>query len=278
MYLGFEIEQFEPLSGVDRNSVDAYADQAKRRIDKLAQYIIGTYDGRQLLDADALSDKIFPEKKYDVFLCHSHMDEKKAVNLAIALESRGLKVFVDSMVWGYFGQLVDTISDAVRPSHNETQRQLSQRICADVNMMLAGALHRMISRSEAFIFVRSERSVPFTYGANAKTFSPWLFSELQFSFQVQHAVPKRIREKIEGRVLDSVTGCNNLSLESMEYLMAFKAFNDHLPAIHGEKLQKWFAQLSTGAKGVAVLDSLYNYFGLSYEYYKHRDSLGGGSH
>lgn len=273
MYLGFEIEQFEFLNGYVGNRVDLYVDQAKGRVNKIAQYIIGTYDGRRLLDAEALSAGIFPEAQYDVFLSHSHADQRKAIDLAIALENRGLKVFVDSTVWGYFGDLVSTISAAVRPSANETRDQLNQRISADVHMMLAGAIHRMISRAETFIFVRSEKSVPLTYGASARTLSPWLFSELQFSFQVQHATPKRIRERIQGNVLDSVKGFNDLSLESMQYLMAFKAFNDHLPSVRGEKLREWFTQLPPSIKGNAVLDSLYNQFGLTYEYYRRRDSL-----
>lgn len=271
MYLGFEIEQFVPLNGYVQ--VERYVDQAKGRVEKLARYIIGTYNGHRVLDAESLSAEIFPEAQYDVFLSHSHADQRKAIDLAIALESRGLKVFVDSTVWGYFGDLVRMISTETRPSVGETKDQLIQRINADVHMMLVGALHRMISRAETFIFVRSEKSVPLTYGISGKTLSPWLFSELQFSFQVQHATPKRIRDRIEGRVLDSVKGFNNLSLESMQYLMAFKAFNDHLPPVCGDKLHEWFAQLPTGTKGSAVLDSLYSKFNLTIEYYRRRDSL-----
>jgi hypothetical protein len=59
----------------------------------------------------------------------------------------------------------------------------------------------------------------------------------------------------------------------MQYLMAFKAFNDHLPPVCGDILHEWFAQLPTGTKGSAVLGPLYSKFNLTIEYYRRRDSL-----
>jgi hypothetical protein len=212
MYLGFEIEQFVPLNSYVQ--VEYYVDQAKGRGEKLARYIIGTYNGHRVLDAESLSAEIFPEAQYDVFLSHSHShaDQRKAIDLAIALESRSLKVFVDSTVWGYFGDLVRMISTEARPSVGETKDQLIQRINADVHMMLAGALHRMISRAETFIFVRSERSVPLTYGISGKTLSPWLISSCNSAFRFSMRRQRGLGDRIEGSVLDSVKGFNNLSI------------------------------------------------------------------
>ncbi|WP_330509394.1 hypothetical protein V1687_12925 [Pseudomonas putida] len=192
MYVGFEIENYQatdPLSGL---SIDRYIQGAKNRIDDLARFIIGSYNQRIVLDAEALSEKIFPEGDYDVFLSHSHADQRNAVDLALSLGKRGLKVFVDSTVWGFFGDLVARIIAQTWPSEGESKDDHIHRIHADVHMMLAGALHRTIARAETFIFVRSEKSIPLVFNDKARTFSPWLYSELQFSFQVEHVTPKRI--------------------------------------------------------------------------------------
>ncbi|MFH7376234.1 hypothetical protein RA263_29885, partial [Pseudomonas syringae pv. tagetis] len=68
MYLGFEIQRFESLNGYVGNRIDLYEAHAKGRVGNLAHYIIGTYAGRQILDSEALSNQIFPEAKYDVFV------------------------------------------------------------------------------------------------------------------------------------------------------------------------------------------------------------------
>lgn len=274
MYLGFEIEHYKPTEHFFDFRIDGYVNNAKSRIDDLARFMIGTYNRHIILDAEELSEAIFPEADYDVFLSHSHGDQRNAVDLALALGKRGLKVFVDSTVWGFFGDLVEKIIAETRPHDNETKEGHVHRIHADVHMMLAGALHRTIARAETFVFVRSEKSVPLSFGDKVRTLSPWLFSELQFSFQVQHATPTRIRERIRGATLDDVKGFNNVSLESIQHLMAFRAFNEHLPSIPGDRLRDWLVRLPTHTQGSAVLDSLYNQFELASQYRGLRQSLG----
>lgn len=274
MYLGFEVEQYQPVSYFLDFYAHLYLRDAEKRIDDLAGFIVGTYNRSSVLDAEALASTIFPEAHYDVFLSHSHADQRNAVDLALALEKHGLKVFVDSTVWGFYGQLVRKIISQTRPLDEETTEEHVSRVHADVHMMLAGALHRTIAQAEMFVFVRSEKSVPLSFGDKARTLSPWLFSELQFSFQVQHATPKRIRDRLQGDTLDNVKGFNNMSLESMQHLMAFRAFNEHLPPVPGDRLHGWITSLPTKVQGEAALDSLYSQFNLASEYRRRRESLG----
>lgn len=273
MYVGFEIENYQatdPLSGM---SIDRYIQGAKNRIDDLARFIIGSYNQRIVLDAEALSEKIFPEGDYDVFLSHSHADQRNAVDLALSLGKRGLKVFVDSTVWGFFGDLVARIIAQTWPSEGESKDDHIHRIHADVHMMLAGALHRTIARAETFIFVRSEKSIPLVFNDKARTFSPWLYSELQFSFQVEHVTPKRILERDGGVLLDSTKGFESYGLESMQHITAFRAFNDHLPQIAGNALRDWLVTQPTGTQGGVTLDKLYSRFDVPRHYYRKRESL-----
>lgn len=273
MYLGFEIEHYVPTNHFIEFHIDRYVDNAETRIGNLARFIIGSYNRRIILDAEALAAVIFPETHYDVFLSHSHADQRNAIDLALALGAHGLKVFVDSTVWGFYGDLVRMIIAETRPLDDETKEEHVNRIHADVHMMLAGALHRTIARAETFVFVRSEESVPLSFGDKARTLSPWLYSELQFSFQVQHATPKRIQERIQGATLDGVKGFNNMSLENMQHLMAFRAFNDHLPPVHGDSLRDWLVQLPTSIQGNGLLDLLYSRFDLPGQYRRRRESL-----
>lgn len=273
MYVGFEIENYQatdPLSGM---SIDRYIQGAKNRIDDLARFIIGSYNQRIVLDAEALSERIFPEGDYDVFLSHSHADQRNAVDLALSLGKRGLKVFVDSTVWGFFGDLVARIIAQTWPSEGESKDDHIHRIHADVHMMLAGALHRTIARAETFIFVRSEKSIPLVFNDKARTFSPWLYSELQFSFQVEHVTPKRILERDGGVLLDSTKGFESYGLESKQHITAFRAFNDHLPQIAGNALRDWLVTQPTGTPGGVTLDKLYSRFDVPRHYYRKRESL-----
>lgn len=271
MYVGFEIDQYQPSSPASK--VDTYILDARQRIDNLARFIVGSYNQRSVLDADALSAAIFPESDYHVFLSHSHADQRNAIDLALALGKHGVKVFVDSNVWGYFGDLVGKIIASTQPLSGETRDAHIHRIHADVQMMLVGALHRTIARSETFVFVRSERSVPLSFGDKARTFSPWLYSELQFSFQVQHVVPMRVKKRLRGAMLDGVKGLENYVTESMQHLTAFRVFNEHLPQVSGVQLRQWLAQQSSSVQGEAMLDALYSRFGIPDQYKRKRDSL-----
>ncbi|BBG30119.1 TIR domain-containing protein [Zymobacter palmae] len=273
MYVGFEIEHYQPIHQPHDFSIHSYIQDAKMRVDNLAQFFIGSYNQCSVLDAEALSAKIFPETKYDVFLSHSHADQRNAIDLALALSELGLNVFVDSTVWGYFGDLVAQIIAKTRPLDKETKDSHTHRVYADVHMMLASALHRTIAQAETFVFVRSEKSVPVSFGDRDRTFSPWIYSELQFSFQVQHTMPNRIRERLTGATLDSVKGFNNLGLESMQHLMAFRAFNDHLPPVQGAQLREWLVQQPSTNRGETVLDALYSRFNLPSKYQQQRASL-----
>ncbi|MFH7495121.1 hypothetical protein RA267_28025, partial [Pseudomonas syringae pv. tagetis] len=59
----------------------------------------------------------------------------------------------------------------------------------------------------------------------------------------------------------------------MQYLMAFEAFNEHLPTVYGHGLREWFAQLPSNARVAEVLDSLYTQFSLESDYYRPRREL-----
>ena len=77
---------------------ESHLSEQKAKIsDCLQNYIING-----IADGTRLGKEWFPEIEADIFISHSHADEKLAKGLAGWLHSTfGLNCFIDSCVWGY---------------------------------------------------------------------------------------------------------------------------------------------------------------------------------
>lgn len=64
-----------------------------------------------VLRASEIEDDWFPHINADVFLSHSHKDEKDVIAFAGWLKSMGVTSFIDSCVWGYANDLLKQIDD-----------------------------------------------------------------------------------------------------------------------------------------------------------------------
>jgi hypothetical protein len=246
MYVGFELNRYSHLSIPDEDELEAFREQAKGRYDELSTYLVGVFEKKEVIDAQKIADHIFPFQDADVFLSHSHADEDKAIELAVSLQARGLRVFVDSCVWGYFHDLLHDLSEIYADPKREENRTIYNYrdaidLAAGVHMMLTGALHKVIHQSELFIFLNTTKSIPLEdYQEFDRTFSPWIYSELQFSAYVSNETPKRRLTP----AFESYDGSQSLikstaSVRS-DALLAFKAFNRHLPKVTGEEMQEWY--------------------------------------
>lgn len=268
MYVGFELNKYDRLTRPLQREIDEFKGQAKGRYDDLSSYLIGVIENKEVIDAQKIADHIFPAHEADVFLSHAHADEDKAIELAVSLQAKGLKVFVDSCVWGYFHNLLDDLNEVyAQPVRAGGQTIYNYRkatdLTAGVHMMLTGALHAMIKRSELFIFLNTDNSVPLeAYQSFDRTFSPWIYSELQFSFHVENDIPKR-RFRIATESYDDANPLikSTASVRS-DVLLAFKAFNQHLPKITGAQIEGWYRmshQASDGLRqGEVAIDALYD--------------------
>jgi len=274
MYVGFELNEYQPLRHVSSRETYDFKQQAKGRFDKLSEYMVGVFEGKQVIDAEQLADHLFPFKKADVFLSHSHLDGDRAIELAVALKDKGLEVFVDSCVWGYFNDLLKALCDVYADRESEDGRTLydhrkSTDLTAAVHMMLNGALQAMIDRSELFLFLNTDNSIPLTnYAGMDRTFSPWLYSELQFSSNARIRVPPR-----KQILLDSVSIEKRLfkAIARTDVVFSYKAFNQHLPKVNGEDLKVWFRD--TSERGERGLDSFYDYFNFPMSFNMLREKL-----
>jgi hypothetical protein len=192
-----------------------------------------------------------------VFLSHSHADEERAVELAIKLRDRGVNVFVDSCVWGASEHLLENLTafyaDQKADGQPLSEREVSD-LSAGVHLMLVGALQEMIDRTELFVFLNTENSVPLkAYEGSDRTFSPWIYSELQFSAMVRRRVPARRRRRSP-----EVLSLEHEQAKRLQPDFAHKALNSHLPKVDGSAFSGWIELLDE--MGEPALDSLYGQF------------------
>jgi len=275
MYLGFEINEYLPLGTVLDSDVSRFKSQAKGQYQDLSTYLVGQVKGKDVIDAEKIAQHLFPSQDAHIFLSHSHADEADAIRLAVLLQKKGLNVFVDSCVWGYFQNLVDDLNQQY--SNPELANGITHynytkatQVSVNVHMMLVGALQAMIDRTETFIFLNTSNSAPLkNYESFDRTFSPWIYSELQFSQFAEQRIPKRVSNE-SGITLDSIQERHIKTIARADMTMAYKAFNKHLPKVSGTSLKHWYTELSS--RGLAALDNLYETTNLTREFEKARQA------
>ncbi|MGE8327906.1 hypothetical protein [Pseudomonas urmiensis] len=272
MFIGFELTDYQGLTHQDDLDVWSFSALNDANIYDLAKYVASTSHTIQHLDAEKISASLFPRSDYDIFLSHSHADQSKAIELALSLKDKGIRVFVDSCVWGHSEKLIELILDQSSPLENETRDSQIVRVSAAVHTLLSAAIHQMIWRTEAFVFLRTEKSVPFENDVSDRTLSPWIYAELQFSAQVQQVLPPRLKNK---KSLPSVAGFESYMTESKQlqpYEMAFKISKEHLPSVKGTDFSKWYHDLAAKKFTDAgeILDDLYATCHITNRYYEHK--------
>ena len=161
---------------------EQYENNKKLVHDVLDKYL--TADG--VLDASLIEEDWFPSVNAQVFLSHSHQDEKIVIRLAGYLfENYGIRSFIDSAVWGYANNLLKQIDNrycvqSKKPTGGCTyDYDKRNQSTAHVHIILQGALAKMINHCEALVFVNTPHSLNMSdIGNDTTTASPWIYSEL----------------------------------------------------------------------------------------------------
>lgn len=262
MYAGFN------LHGLDDNFISSYkgAGEATFNIQKsqiqkeLNRFILD--DGS--LDGSALQDDWFPSVNADIFLSHSHGDQKLTMAFAAMLKDKfGLTSFIDSCVWGYADELLKKIDDIYCRNETNDMYDYNQRnfSTSHVHMMLSSALRKMMDKTECIIFINTPNSITTRDAVEEKMKSPWIYDEIVTSQVLRKKKPVRSEVIQESR---------NFEKSQKRLNIVYKAELDHLTPLTTEDITSWESQcyedtilcsISNRPKQHA-LDSLYRNKGL----------------
>jgi chloramphenicol O-acetyltransferase len=232
MYIGFELNNlkeecfnsnFERCLQIGNNDFENYKIEIKETLNEFI-------NANGSIDGDKMQSTWFPYIDADIFLSHSHADENLVIAFAGWLkEVFGLKVFIDSCIWGNSKNLQKIMDD----KYNKIQDNLYKYdnvlyASSHVHMMLNTALMQMIDTCECIIFINTPNSVK-PREVIDKVISPWIYSEL--------GMTKLIRKKSIGehRVKKLHESNKTFSDLTIEYNLA----TDHLIQLTIDDLSNW---------------------------------------
>lgn len=149
---------------------------------------INHYINNDTIDGNKIQEDCFPNINADIFISHSHKDKDLANALAGWINDNfDLNVFIDSNVWGYADELLESINSKYSNKQKnpdggylydyESCNYASQH----VNLILSIALQKMIDKVECIILLNTDNSInvfnDLTNRFN-ETYSPWIYSEI----------------------------------------------------------------------------------------------------
>lgn len=170
---------------------------------KIEESLKDFYVNEDTLNGREMKDKWFPKIEADVFLSHSHKDEKTIIALAGFLYDRfHIKSFIDSTVWGYANDLLKLIDELHCQSSGPGNYDYNKRnySTSHVHLMLNTALLETLDSTECVIFVETPNSIQSVAKTVEKgTYSPWIYSELNLINYLRVKVPERLIEIRHGQ-------------------------------------------------------------------------------
>lgn len=216
------------------------------------------FNNKGELEAKEIMEDWFPEIKANIFLSHSHIDEKNAITLAGFLNYKlGLNTFIDSTVWGYANNLLRKFDDEYCRNSSNTAYDYQKRNISTthVHIMLSIALMNMMDKTEVVFFYNTPNSVSLSDDIDSATSSPWIFSEISMTRML------RSRSKDEQR--DMLLKAS-ISEEAIVPTVKYPLSLEHLIDIDFKKFTNWvdIAERQQ-AKGGEALDILYQQVGLN---------------
>lgn len=196
MFVGFKINNFGFVGDSDMNFFyDKGLSMYENMEEQIKEKLSFMEKENTVLDASQIQGDWFPQIEADVFISHSHQDKKLAIALAGWLKDCfGLTAFIDSCVWGYCDDLLKIIDEkycknSQSNTYNYNKRNVSTGI---VHIMLMNALTKMIDNTECLFFMDTDSSVPIKDNIENRTYSPWIFGELETSRIIRRIKPDRL--------------------------------------------------------------------------------------
>lgn len=265
MYRGFQLDlgkdDFKDISTLEceKSEVGWYVFNELNRY-KVKKVIDECFLSDGSIDGSKMKENWFPQIQADIFISHSHQDKALACDLSKWMYlTFGLKVFIDSDIWGYYKDLKDNMLNNYRDSTPEKCDELEDFVSAHVHMMLSVALNQMIDNTECLFFLNTPNSLSINVPIIGTTPSPWIYSEIATSRLLRKRTPQRLdqtRSESTRSPRVYLRGSTNSVGPSIRHKMSV----DHLMKIGSNILREWKDQWikcdRTGPRH--PLDSLYS--------------------
>lgn len=234
MYKGFNLENISEkdlLIKTDKNKFfEEYNYSNFKQIEKsLTNFILN--DGS--IKAKEIQNDWFPDIKADIFISHSHKDEKLAIKLGDWLFNNfELKSFIDSTVWKYSRDLLNKII-----SNNDTyihkrnidgityKYQETLNMSSHIDMILSTSIIKMIDNCECLFFLNTPNSINEKDAIENKTYSQWIYLETYISSIINIKKPDRLTQEVY------------FSYKSNK--IEYNASIEHLHKLTNFELKKW---------------------------------------
>lgn len=222
MHRGFKIELEWESEEYYKKGLTQF-DYSKAVVENTLKKFVGK-DG--LLKGTELQENWFPQVEADIFISHSHTDRQRAIAFAGWLqEAFGLKVFVDSCIWGFADDLLRLIDSRFcsNPDGKTFNYEKRNQSTSHVHMMLSTALSMMIDKTECLFFLNTPNSIQ-TVDTINKTKSPWIYNEIAISQIVRKKQLSEYRPVLTkaftrlGRIDESAIANYDVSLAHLQEL------------------------------------------------------------
>ena len=177
-----------------RNNIHQHKDRIKGKLESCINY------DKHYIDGERLEKELFKEINADIFISHSHADEKLAIAISGWLNKEiELTAFVDSCVWDYVDEILSELNNRYNVIKTETNgskiynHNKANYFASHLYLMLNSALNNMLDKTEGLLFINTENSViPLDKtNVSGKTLSPWIYSEIIMANTIRENKPER---------------------------------------------------------------------------------------
>jgi len=229
---------------------------AKKYKENVQERLKIKFNDGQIIDGTATKEKWFPQIDCDIFLSHSHNDLERALEFSGWVKNKfGLKVFIDSNIWGNINDLLKEIDyeycyNKKTDTYSHEKRNITT---SHVHMMLINALAEMMDKTECMMFFETPNSIKLKKMLHqVETASPWIYSELVLSKIIQIKKLARHTKAVEART--KMFSLNESKERKIE--ITYDADISHLVELSNRDLASWKKSFET-IKEFHPLDLLY---------------------
>lgn len=268
MFRGFNLT-------LERNYKDKHADglRSVKSASGVTRSIQSLLDSEGHIIAEKLIAEWFPQKKFDLFISHSHRDIDKVTNFCGYLKNKfDLDCFVDSYVWEYCDDLLRKIDDKYCLNKGEKTYNYKKRnnTTAHVHSILSVALAKMMDQCECVFFINTPHSVApqnisNSYSNESKTFSPWIYFEISMLDMIQIRNPYPRENLVFESRQDSVKAGMVFDSATIKYAIDF----NKMTSLNDQNISTWYQQKDNPENSCKnSLDILYDLFPKKEEEFK----------